>query len=531
MPRYRFTPTPEQIAAVLEGLPLDPGFLWGASTAGYQVEGHFNGPADPKNNWYHVEGTPDFEPTGLACDFWRRAESDAEVCRKMGLNSFRLGVEWARCQPSTGTETLREPPPFDEAALDRYAEIMAAFRQRGMRPVVTLFHWTSPLWAGMDLLLDRHKMRTLWLEFVNVAIRGINKRLVEKHRVAPMDYFVTFNEPFSPAATTYLASFFPSAKRGFSFQRYMAAMETMLLCHCDAYDLLHRMFQEEGWAAPEVTFNPWASCIYETDLMTVDVLLAQRNGVQEPGQLNTYLARQRADFYKVIGSYPSRREGLYWRTRVESFIARAFQWAHGENFWPTLRQRLFETPGRSYLDGVAFDLYDPFLGDLFEVGLPYGLKVNQKPWEWKIRPEAAQPWLAAYKLSAGDLPLYCLENGTCYRAGHDMKPVLRQDWANRVELWRETLCEFFTGMKQGANLKGYFYWSLLDNYEWGTYEPRFGIFAVDFRNNAARRSTDIYGNNMAGAVHDVVTAWRRGDREALHKAFVASQPSCTISYE
>lgn len=528
MPRYRFLPTPDDADRLLEGFSPPEDFLWGCSTAGYQVEGGFNGWSQPQNNWADAEGTLIYEPTGLSCDFWRRYDGDFAVCEKMGLNAFRLGIEWARVQPCFDREDAAKPPKFDDAAFDGYADMIVALRQRNMRPVVTLFHWTWPRWVGKDLLIEPVKMRNLFTEYVRVTVREVNRRVVDRGQ-KPIDFYITFNEPFCPAAMTYLMNHFPGGTRGFSPKRYMQAFEGQLLGHCDAYEIIHKTYEEEGWAGPVVTFNPWASCLYDTDKLTVDILLAGMNGVERPEQLDGYINKQRDGFEQIMDSAPVNRTGNGWRKQVEKFLSKRMQAWHGDKIFPSLQRRIFdEKPGEPgvWLDAVSFDLYDPYVGNLLDFGWPKLLDVRAEPWRWQVRPEALRTWLKAYSMSCGDLPIYLVENGMAYRAEHDMKTEMRFDWASRIEVWRATMFEAIKGLTEGYNLSGYFYWSLLDNYEWGSYEPRFGVFSVDFKNNARRGNRDVYGHNMGGHLHDLVHAWRNKDITALKASLIS--PSATV---
>src|SRR5579862_5754995 len=105
-------------------------FLWGVATSAYQAEGGYNGPGQPQTNWASAEARKDVAVTGPASEFWTRYEHDFDLCRGMGLNAFRMGIEWSRIQPAR--ENKPGPPPaFDERALDHYAEMLASCRRQG----------------------------------------------------------------------------------------------------------------------------------------------------------------------------------------------------------------------------------------------------------------------------------------------------------------------------------------------------------------------------------------------------------------
>lgn len=111
-------------------------FLWGAATAGHQIEGNNTN----SDTWFleRVEPTVFAEPSGAACNSYELWEDDLDLCVAMGLNSYRFSVEWARIEPQPGT--------FDPVALDHYERIVDGCRARGLAPVVTYNHFTSPHW-------------------------------------------------------------------------------------------------------------------------------------------------------------------------------------------------------------------------------------------------------------------------------------------------------------------------------------------------------------------------------------------------
>jgi len=116
--------------------PMPPGFLWGTAISAYQSEGN-NTNSDA---WLMENLQPSMfkERSGDACDSYHRFDEDFVIAQRLGLNCYRLGIEWARIEPSEGE--------FSTAELDHYARMLEACRARGLRPVVTLNHFTTPLW-------------------------------------------------------------------------------------------------------------------------------------------------------------------------------------------------------------------------------------------------------------------------------------------------------------------------------------------------------------------------------------------------
>src|ERR1700722_15313340 len=128
-------------------------FLWGVATSAYQAEGGYNGPGQPQTNWATAEQRRDVAIAGATADFWHRYEEDFARCRELGLNAFRLGLEWSRIQPAR-EDAPGSPPPFDHAALDHYAAMLAPCQRSGLEPIVTLHHFVHPAWLGGDPWLE-----------------------------------------------------------------------------------------------------------------------------------------------------------------------------------------------------------------------------------------------------------------------------------------------------------------------------------------------------------------------------------------
>jgi len=155
----------------------------------------------------------------------------------------------------------------------------------GMEPVVTLQHFTHPYWLGLDLWLDREGIKH-FERYVEEIASGVNRFLVEKHGMRPVKYWVTLNEPNALAPATYLIRYFPHRKNG--IRNSGRAWGNMIEAHCRAYDALHRVYQENRWPRPSVSYNTIHLSMYLLDKVATDLLNARRNGVDEK-DLPSYL--------------------------------------------------------------------------------------------------------------------------------------------------------------------------------------------------------------------------------------------------
>ncbi|MDX6751881.1 family 1 glycosylhydrolase [Geminicoccaceae bacterium 1502E] len=169
------------------------GFLWGAATAAHQVEG-----GNRLNDWWPAEEEGRLpHRSGEACRFWDLFERDLDLARRFGHNAHRLSLEWSRIEP--------EPGRFDEAALDHYAAILEAMAARGIEPVVTLHHFTSPLWFAR---------RGGWLDHRNLAAFEAYAGKVAERLASKVRWWITVNEPTVLAKHGFVTGDWPPFRRG-----------------------------------------------------------------------------------------------------------------------------------------------------------------------------------------------------------------------------------------------------------------------------------------------------------------------------
>ena len=181
---------------------------------------------------------------------------------------------------------MTTPPAFDSAALDGYADRLAACRRHNLEPVVTLQHFTHPAWLGVDVWLD-DRTPALFEQFVSTAVAHVNRRLVEIHGERPLQWFVTINEPNMLVINTYLNRHFPGGgQRGMKVA--VTAYNRLLAAHVRAYNAIHDLFESEGWGTPRVTMNTFCSDVYWSEKMLLDLLCLRERGVRTP-ELKAYL--------------------------------------------------------------------------------------------------------------------------------------------------------------------------------------------------------------------------------------------------
>lgn len=483
----------------------DP-FLWGVATSGYQSEGGFNGPQQPQNNWAQAEQRGSVMTTGAAAEFWSRYPEDFQNCRDIGLNAFRLGLEWARIQPTTLAQ-VGEAPKFDRAALDGYGDRLAACRQQGLEPVVTLHHFTHPAWLGVDAWLSEATV-DYFVNYVRTTVLHVNRRLVDHYHLPPLRWFITINEPNMLVTSTYMSGQFPGGG-DLGIPTVLRAYNHLLTAHIRAYHCIHDLYETEGWERPQVTLNTYSSDLYWADKVLWDLLNLPAEHVK-PAQAREYIHQKARELEAALraADLPFRHNLPYQAGRLTHFITnrmgyRSFDFHQLETF--------FEALGRSprpTFDYLAIDYYDPFVAHLFRLpsfsDFEFKSKtlrswlmggITSKWWDWRSLPEGLHFFCKYYSEDLGNQPILIAENGMALRRKPDNSVAThRMDQLRRSEFLTLHIEQVQRLRREGVPLLGYLHWSLTDNYEWGSYTPRFGLFSIDFASDRERMAADHLGD-------------------------------------
>ncbi len=483
------------------------GFLFGVSTAGFQIEGGYNGPGQPANNWLAWEQVGRVEPSANAVGFWHRPEEVLDRAADLGCTSIRLGVEWARVVP--------DPHTIDRGALDRYGDIVAGCLDRGLEPLITLHHFTHPAWLGEDFWL-RPDAPDRFRSWVELAVESL----------APsVRYWVTINEINVLTLESWLLGTFPPG-RFLAFNDIAIALDHLLAAHVKGYEVIHR-------ARPDAVVTTNNSCVnlYEHDRLLTDVLLARSMGVDHADVANWLRERRRLHDSLI----PAPKPGDQLLRRISAARSpygaqprppRARMGGGHEAPHSLVPSRaidaVYASPYERTLDVVGLDYYQPVASRHFR--LPGHRTVggrNPRPtrelWDDTPSPGGLTDRLQAERSLAPGLPIWVVENGLCSRV-HNGRFHARSDGWDRPRYLRENVAAVVAAMADGAPVKGYWHWSLVDNYEWGSYEPRFGIFGVDrdhSEDGVAWLETDAMGEDSAGSFRRIIAGLRSGDRSVL----------------
>jgi beta-glucosidase len=479
-------------------------FLWGVSTSAYQSEGGYNAPGQPRTNWARSEEKGRVAVTGKAAEFWTRYPEDFALVHGLGLNAFRLGIEWSRIQPSFA-EGKSAPPPFDTAALDHYARILIACRQQGLEPVLTLHHFVHPAWLGTDPWLD-DTTPALFEKFVAASIDHLNSALVAAGH-APVRYVITINEPNMLVFNSYLGMQFP-CKGQAGFQSINTAVNTLLCAHVRVYNLLHDLYITRGWPTPFVTFNNYCSDLYWLDKFFLDLVACAERGIPR-SEVEDYICRCRKRFDIAFreAAIPLKRDLPTLFGNLIKWMSNNLgaEWFTAERFAPLL-DAVYGSARSRLLDFIGLDYYDPFAAHIFRLPVWWDHEsksrsfhdwvmnsVTAKWWDWTVLPSGLRFFCKHYTEDFAR-PILIAENGMALRRRVDGEHFPRKDKTTRSEFLRAHVNEVERLIDEGLPLIGYLHWSLFDNYEWGSFTPRFGLYALDYQTSTDRLPVDFLGD-------------------------------------
>lgn len=424
-----------------DGTAFPPGFLWGTATAAHQVEG-----GNDRNQWWDFEQVPGNikhgDKSGAACDHWNLYPQDLDLGRAIGMGAYRFSVEWSRIEAEDGT--------FDAAAIARYRAMAEACRARGIVPMVTLFHFSIPRWAAAQG------------GFLNPAVVerfGRFARVMARHLGDLVDLWCTINEPTVYMAAGYLAGVHPPGEADTKLA--VPLMKNLMKAHGAAYRALREadLADADGDGAPTRigfahhmrVFQAWDrfdpldhAMVHAIDRVMnkawLDVLSRGWTAFVLPGSRLTV----RIDEPELAGTMDYLGLNYYSRDLID---------------------------------------FDPSQPGSFARRLPEGAPVTDLGWE--IHPRGLYDLLLRVKRYR--LPVYITENGLADAAG-----------TRRAAFLHDHLAWIAAAIAEGVDVRGYFHWSLLDNFEWADgFEPRFGLYAVDF---ATQARTLTAGGAYFGAV-------------------------------
>jgi len=424
------------------------GFLWGTSTSSHQVEG-----GNTNNNWSAFEAEPgrilQGHTSGLACDWWGgRWKDDFDRAAETGQNAHRLSIEWSRVQPA--------PDRWDENALDVYRSMLRGLAERRMTAMVTLHHFTDPLWLTERGGWENDETPALFAAYaarVVEALKGFTTM------------WVTINEPNVYALCGYQTGNFPPGKNDLSLA--VRVLANMVRGHAAAYRVIHRIQPEAqvGIAQNYRAFRP-ARPAFPPDHWIAGFL--QQN-------YNDAFPRALVDGRLL---YSLRSVAIPEAAKTMDFL--------GVNYYSLDLIKFDPLANKNYFHSRIYPADAEVSDTGFIANVPEGFSL-------------ALNWAKGYQM-----PIFVTENGI-EDADDDLRP--RYMFEHIHQVWR--------AVNNNIPIKGYFHWSLVDNFEWERgWTQRFGLWGLDLDTRARirRTSVDAYAAicKTNGISSEMVTRWAPG---------------------
>jgi beta-glucosidase len=462
-------------------LRFPPGFVWGSATSAYQIEGATTVDGRGPSIWdtfCRVPGAVAEGDTGdVACDHYHRFAEDVALMAELGLDAYRFSVAWPRIQPDGG-------PHVNPAGLDFYDRLVDALVAAGIEPVLTLYHWDLP-----QALQDRGgwTVRETADRFADYAA-VVAGRLGDRVR-----RWTTLNEPWCSA--------FPGYASGRHAPGIRDAGQSLVAAH--------HLLLAHGLAVPVLRSIPDAEVSITLNVLATEPASDSPADVEAAARVDA-IANQVFLGPLFRGAYPE---------QVVSSTASLTDWS----FVQDGDLDIIAAP----IDNLGVNHYSPLVvhagppqGERQMADFPGCADLGLVPatgrrtgMEWPVDPASLTRLLLRLSSEVPGVPFVITENGAAYPDELvDTPDGPRVHDTDRIAYLRDNLVAAHAAVLQGVDLRGYFAWSLLDNFEWAWgYRQRFGLVYVDYASgrripkDSARWFADVVGRGGVpggGSLHD-----------------------------
>ncbi len=422
------------------------GFLWGFAIAEQQNSGASNLPG---SNWSHWEktsfanGQPHIEGdqrSGKACDHWNLYKDDIALMKgDFNANAFRFSVAWDRIEPEEGT--------FSEEALQHYSDEVDALLKAGITPMITLHHFAHPQWFEEKGGFEHEENIALFVRFAQKVFETLGDRV---------PFWCTINEPTIYMFQGYLPfhCVFPPGKSSvIDWSLAIKVLRNLMQAHTETY---HALKQMPGGARAQIGF------------------------------VHQYLKFEAYSWYNLIEQYPGAALNKLMNDCVLRFL-KTGTFAYGQYF----TREEYTAPAGPIADFFGLNYYSRAL---IECKWTH-LKVDASCYPGEVMTDmpyaiyAPGLYYAIKDVSSIGLPIYITENGIADK--NNVDDTHRQEWL------REYLKTLSLALEDGYDVRGYFCWTLTDNFEWDTgFTMKFGLYSVDYPTQARllKQGARIYAN-------------------------------------
>ena len=419
-------------------------FLWGSATASYQVEGAWNIDGRGESIWdrfSHTQGNVKGGWTGdVACDNYHRFPEDIALMKQMNLRSYRYSIAWPRIQPSGSGAS-------NQKGIDFYKRLTDAVLGAGMRPLVTLFHWDLPQTLEDQGGWPNRDTAARFADYVEIVIKALGDRI---------NTWAIFNEPWVFTYVGYAEGRHAPGKTDFDL--FLKSAHTVNLAQADAFRAIKAI-------APKSKVGTAFSMSPATPLTSSpeDAAAAKRfDAFNNVWFLETALRGR----YPEAFVHGTPLETMGFQSGDEKRMIAPLDYI-GVNYYfrRLVSASTTAAPSKVSYDAMGFALAMGKDGPLTEIG-------------WEVYPrglyDIVQRVSKDYKL-----PIEITENGCSYGDYPDANGRVADN--RRIDYYREHLRQLARAIHDGADVRGYHAWSILDNFEWAEgYTQRFGLVYIDF---------------------------------------------------
>ncbi|MFI8199285.1 GH1 family beta-glucosidase [Streptomyces sp. NPDC085942] len=440
--------------------PFPTGFLWGAATAAYQVEGAAaEGGRTPSiwDTFSHTPGRVLGGDTGdVAADHFHRYRDDVALMKRLGLQAYRFSVSWSRVQP-TGRG------PAVERGLDFYRSLVDELLAAGIKPVATLYHWDLPQELEDAGGWPERATAERFADYAAIVARALGDRV---------SLWTTLNEPWCSAFLGYGSGVHAPGRT--EPAAALRAAHHLNLAHGRATEALRANLPAA--AQTSVTLN----------LHQVRPLTASTEDADAARRIDA-VGNRIFTGPMLTGAYPQdlladTEHLVNWRELIHegdlAAIAAPIDVLGVNYYTPTIVSAPADGGGDTRNDGHGSSEHSPWPGsEHVAFHLAEGRPVTAM--NWSVKPEGLYDLLMDVAREHPDLPLMVTENGAAFDDAPDADGRVHDP--ERVAYLHGHLAAVRRAVEDGADVRGYFLWSLMDNFEWGYgYAKRFGAVYVDY---------------------------------------------------
>jgi beta-glucosidase len=446
----------------IAGARFPDGFLWGMATASYQVEGAWNEDGKGESIWdrfTHTVGTVRGGSTGdVACDQYHLYSQDIAILKRLNQKSYRFSIAWPRIQPSgTGTP--------NQKGLDHYSRLVDASLEAGIRPFCTLYHWDLPQaledhggWPNRDL-------SGYFADFAGILAKRLGDRIT---------VWAPFNMPWTVAYLGYGAGTFPPGRT--SYTDFLKAAHTINLAQGQAF----RAIKAASSKATVGSAYGMAPAYPKTDSEADRAATARYHAMNNIYFLETAMHGRYPNAFVV----PTPYEAMGFRPGDEKIMQVPLDWI-GFHYYT---RRIVSDAAGGLRSGATFGT--EIENDTSGGRDPYTRFHAEMPTEGPLTDAGLEVWpRGIYDLVMQISREYkhpiieITESGCSYLDTPYEKENHRVPDTRRIEFFRSELAELARAVADGARVRAFHAWSLLDNFEWADgYSQRYGLTYVDFRN-------------------------------------------------